>query len=250
MNKTAIIFLHHTVNDVVVHNFAKIKQFNPTSQVFSVGFAWHQLLPDSHVVRRTSELPNNETLNESLGMGTSSESDLCIYDFYMHHQEFDSYFIVEWDTYCNSSIEEVYGTAMKNLHSFSAFKFTNKIDAPEVEKSQRRYVKEWSWYHYFESFKSPEHKEKLLPHLGGMYPTSILYFKNEVLYKMMEILLANPRLYDNIQNEMRLGTLVQHAGFEINEHGGHTNQFFEQAHYREEIKQGIPGYYHPIKEIL
>jgi len=70
------------------------------------------------------------------------------------------------------------------------------------------------------------------------------------LHDMVDLLLQNPRLYDNIQNEMRLGTLLQQAGYVLTEFGGDKNQFFEQDNYKSDIAKGIKGYYHPIKEKL
>jgi hypothetical protein len=302
-NDIAILFIHHTKSDITIHNYNLLKKYNPNSSIFPVGFEWHDLMEGSHVVRRSDELPNNIILNNILsgGKSTSTESDLYIYDFFLHHQDFDSYFVIEWDTYCNASIEECYGEAMKKYDTFSANIFTNEkpegnsasdfescvicdnytnvpvgtsvqgrtnyIDGighfcpkcyNEVDKTKyiqvkrkRSYVKEWSWYKYlFSKLNEPTEQQKLLPYLGGTYPTSLLYYKHKVLHDIVGLLLENPRLYDNIQNEMRLGTLIQQAGYRLEIYGYETNQFREQPHYHHYIKNNIKGYYHPIKEIL
>jgi hypothetical protein len=247
----AVLFLHHSTSDVTMHNYKLLQINNPNKKIYPVGFSWHELMDNSHIVyRRDDEFPNNYVLNHILNSGTSSESDLCIYDFFLHHQNFDSYFVVEWDTYCNSSIEECYGDIINSHDTFSALTFTNEIDSPDVEKTQRRYVKEWSWYNLFESIATAEQKEKLTPYLGGTYPTSLLYYSKKALYDMVELVLNDPRLYDNIQNEMRLGTLLQQAGYKLKEYGSNTNQFFEQDSYKLNIQNNVKGYYHPIKTIL
>lgn len=298
---TAVLFLHHCKNDVTLHHYNLLKKFNPNLKIFPVGFAWHDLIEGSHVVHRSDELPNNYILNKILNMGTSSESDLCIYNFFLHYQDFDYYFVIEWDTYCNSSIEDVYGPAMEKYNTFSANIFTNEIPAiitnekfdrcvvcdkitnvligthnelrknciegvgqlcdecfnkVDIQKpieviSKRPYVKEWSWYQYFFSkLNEPTEQKQLLPYLGGTYPTSLLYYRREVLYNIVQLLLNNPNLYNNIQNEMRLGTLLQQAGYRLESYGSTTNQFCEQLHYKYSIKNNIKGYYHPIKTIL
>lgn len=298
----AILFLHHTKSDVTLHHYNLLKKHNPNSNVFPVGFAWHNLMEGSHIVYRYDEYPNNYILNNILNMGTSSESDLCIYDFFIHHQNFDSYFVVEWDTYCNCSVEEYYGEAMKKYDTFSANIFTNVKESSEIiidknfdmcaicenitntkigtnvklrnnyidgvgqlcfkcyttvdktkyiqTKPHRQYVKEWSWYRqFFSQLNEPTKQKKLLPYLGGTYPTSLLYYTHQVLYDMMELILKNTGLYDNIQNEMRLGTLLQQAGYRLEMYGRETNQFCEQPHYHTDIINNIKGYYHPIKTI-
>lgn len=302
-NNMAVLFLHHTKSDITIHNYNLLKKFNPNLSIFPVGFAWHDLMEGSHIVHRSDELPNNSILEKFLsnGKSTSSESDLYIYDFFLHHQDFDSYFVVEWDTYCNASIEECYGEAMNKYDTFSANIFTNekpefdivnKFDLcvicdnqTDVEvgtnvklrnnyidgigqfcldcynktdktkyidvKSKRTYFKEWSWYkYYFSQLNEPTEQKKLLPYLGGTYTTSLLYYKKQVLHDIVDLTLQNPRLYDNIQNEMRLGTLIQQAGYRLESYGSRTNQFCEMPHYRSDIKNNVKGYYHPIKEIL
>lgn len=300
-NKLAVLYFHHCKNDVTLYNYDRLKKFNPDVDVYPVGFEWHDLIEGSHVVHRHDELPNNYVLNNILNKGTSSESDLYLYDFFLHHQDYESYFVVEWDTYCNCSINEVYGEAMEKYNTFSAHIFTNEItevakntrfescviceNVTDIEtntnvhtrnnyidgvgqfckncyskvdktkyievKPKRTYFKEWSWYKYFFSkLNEPTEQKQLLPYLGGTYPTSLLYYKNEVLHNMVKLVLENPRLYDNIQNEMRLGTLLQQAGYRLESYGANTNQFCEGLHYRSEIKNNVKGYYHPIKDIL
>lgn len=250
LNEIAVIFLHHTTCDITLNNYNLIKKFNPDCSVFPVGFSWHNLMENSHAVHRHDSYPNNEQLNKILfnGKSTSSESDLCIYDFFLHHQDFKHYFVIEWDTYCNCSLREYYRDQINKVDTFSAFIFNNKEDVPNAIRKMN--VKEWSWYNYFQTLKSPEDKQKLLPYLGGTYPTSLLYYSQKTLHDMVDLLLQNPRLYDNIQNEMRLGTLLQQAGYVLTEFGGDKNQFFEQDNYKSDIAKGIKGYYHPIKEKL
>jgi len=261
-NKLAVLYLHHCKNDVTLYNYNRLKKFNPDVDIYPVGFEWHDLIEGSHVVYRHDELPNNFVLNKLLNNTTSSESDLCIYDFFLHYQDYESYFVIEWDTYCNASIQEVYGDVLEKYDTFSAYTFTNEFHGPgtgiltntdglNIDNSHERYVKRWSWYRYFfSSLNEPTEQSKLLPYLGGTYPTSLLYYKNNVLKDALELILSNPRLYDNIQNEMRLGTILQQAGYKLNEYGGNTNQFNEQEHYRIDIENNVKGYYHPIKDII
>ena len=260
--KLAVLYLHHCKNEVTIHNYNRLKKFNPDLDVYPVGFEWHDLIEGSHIVHRHDELPNNFILNKLVNNTTSSESDLYIYDFFLHHQDYESYFVVEWDTYCNASILEVYGDVFEKYDTFSAYTFTNEFNGPgtgiienidnlNIDDSHERYVKRWSWYRYFfQKLNEPTEQNKLLPYLGGTYPTSLLYYKNKVLRDVLELILSNPRLYDNIQNEMRLGTVLQQAGYKLNEYGGNTNQFVEQKHYRIDIQNNIKGYYHPIKDII
>lgn len=261
-NKLAVLYLHHCKNDVTLYNYNRLKRFNPGVDIYPVGFKWHDLIEGSHIVHRHDELPNNFILNKLLNSGTSSESDLYLYDFFLHYQDYDSYFFVEWDTYCNCSIEEIYGEAMIKYDTFCSQMMTNQFYGPgtnpfidttglDIEKSDQRYIKRGSWYRYFFSkLNEPTEQKALVPYLGSSSTTSLQYFKRNVVYDIVNLVLNNPRLYDNIQNEMRLGTLIQQAGYNLSEYGSHTNHFKEEDHYRKEIADNIKGYYHSIKDII
>lgn len=260
--KLAGLFLHHKNNEVTRHNYNLLKKFNPDVDIYPVGFQWHDLMEGSHVVHRHDEFPNNYLLNNILKSGTSSESDLYLYDFFLHHQDYESYFIIEWDTYCNCSIEEYYGEAMQKYDTFCSQMMTNEFYGPgtgplmditglDIKDSHERYVRRGSWYQFFFSqLNEPTIQKKLLPFLGSSSTTSLQYFKHKVVYDIVNLILSDPHLYNNIQNEMRLGTLIQQAGYQLNEFGSYTNHFKEEDHYRPMIKNKIKGYYHPIKDII
>lgn len=263
-NKIAILFIHHEKSDVTIHNYNLLKKFNPELDIFPIGFRWHDLIEGSHVVDRYDELPNNKILNKILnnGTSTSSESDLYIYNFFLHNQDYAGYFLYEWDTYCNDSIMNVYRDAFNKYDFFCSQMLTNEFYGPgtgyienteglDIEKSDSRYVKRGSWYRYFFSkLNEPTAQKQLLRHLGSASTTSLMYFKHKVLHDITELVLRNPRLYDNIQNEMRLGTLIQQAGHTLHEYGSHTNHFKEEPHYVPEIMAGVKGCYHSIKRII
>lgn len=262
-SKFVVLFLHNCKDEVTLYNYDRIKKFNPDVDIYPVGFDWHDLIEDSHRVYRHDEFPNNKILNAALNWNnTKTESDLCIYDFFLHYQDYDSYFIIEWDTYCNCSIEEIYGEAINSHDMFCSQMFTNQFYGPgtdpfidvsglDIEKSHERYVRRGSWYRYFFSkINEPTEQGKLLPYLGSASTTSLLHIKHAVLHDMMELLLNNPSMYNNIQNEMRIGTLIQQTGYILSEFGSNTNHFKEEEHYRKDIFNNVKGYYHPIKDVI
>jgi hypothetical protein len=239
--------------------------FYESSPVFGAAKKF-DLRPGSHAVHRSEELPTNYVLDDILKRGSgfkgnSSESDLLIYDFFLHHQDFDSYFLVEYDTYCNCSIEECYSEAFKKYDMFCSQMLTNEFYGPgtgviddsklDINTSEYRYVKRGSWYRYFFSkMNETTEQKKLLPYLGSASTTSLMYLKHDVLYSILELLLANPPLYNDIQNEMRLGTLIQQAGYKLTEFGGRTNDCLIQENFMRDIENKVNGYYHPKKEII
>ena len=80
--------------------------------------------------------------------------------------------------------------------------------------------------------------------MAGLGPTSCLLFNNQVLSSIVNRVTSNPRKYDNMFSELRLGTLIQQSGFKLNQVESETvswdinNINFDKNKY---------GYYHPIK---
>ena len=73
-------------------------------------------------------------------------------------------------------------------------------------------LKNWIWYNELSDF------QKLIPDIGGMGPTSGLFFTKSVLSSMVDLVINNPRQYDNMFSELRLGTLLQQSGYTLKNH--------------------------------
>ena len=232
----AIVFTHFNTSKVTLHHFNSLKRYNPSKKIFPVGFANHKLLESSHFVKDFFRYPVNDQLdNQVKKLVTNpskywSISDFLIYDFFLNFSQFDAYFFVEWDTFCNCSIEDFYGADLER-DCFS----------PRTVPYQN--LKSWMWFDYL----SQEQKE--MPGLGGATPITCMYFKNSVLQKMTSLLLENPRKYDNMISEMRVGSLIQQAGYELFSCRGLTVNFKESKTFKVYIENNVRGFYHPVKTI-
>jgi len=226
-----ILFLHCSTNDVTLQNYELIKKYNPTKNVYPIGFENHDLLDDSHIVVRKQEYPNNHVLNEMYGNKYWSEADLLIYDFYLHNPNLSSYLVLEWDTYCNCSLESFYGESLYS-DTFSHIIHTECN------------INDWYWYTMLTD------EQKLIPSIGGITPTSGLLFKNVVLSQMTEKLLANPRCYDNMFSELRLGTLLQQCGYKLTTPFSDSDKYISWDFDNIVFDTSQSGYYHPIKTLV
>ncbi len=130
---SCILFLHHSTDDLTLHHYELVKKYNSDKKIYSVGFANHNLITNSHVVTKSAEYPKNDVLNKKLGCDYWSEADLLIYDFYRIHKNIDVYYVIEYDTYSNCSIEKFYGCSM-NMDAFSHV----------IHKKDNLY--NWDWY--------------------------------------------------------------------------------------------------------
>jgi hypothetical protein len=121
-------------------------------------------------------------------------ADLLIYDFVSHNDlPHDKYLIIEWDTYCNCSIEDFFGDAL-NKETFG-----NIVHDPIQEN--------WNWY----TCLTNEQKSSISV-FGGYTPTTGLLFSKELILKINQHLISNLRKYDNIFSELRLGSLAKIVG--------------------------------------
>jgi hypothetical protein len=228
---TDILFLHCSTSDVTIQNYELIKKHNPNKKIYPIGFENHDLLNGSHIVERKQEYPNNCILNEMCGNEYWSEADLLIYDFYIHYPTLPSYLVLEWDTYCNCSLESFYNTSL-NLDTFSHIIHTESD------------INGWYWYDMLTD------EQKLIPNIGGTTPTSGLFFKNSVLSDITKKLLEKPHYYNNMFSELRLGTLLQQSGYKL------TTPFIDSDRYINWDFENIVfdptqnGYYHPIKTLV
>jgi len=232
---TAIIFTHHKVDDVVINNYNRIKQFNPDKQIYTVGFKNMDLLPNSFIVDDNQEyLPKNikAIRPDEPNFIYWTQADLLIYDF-AHHNEliYDRYLLLEWDTWCNCSIEEFYGDSLKKET------FGHTMHHPPKDK--------WVWYEML----TEEQKNKFLV-FGGYTPTSGLLFSKDILIKINEHIIKYPRLYDDVFSELRLGSIIKSLT-------GYLDTPFYDAHTYMNWKNDLisfdknkKGYYHPIKTIV
>lgn len=229
-NRVTILFLHYNRSDVTLQNFERIKKYNPTKNIYPIGFSGHDLIEGSHVVNKSTTLypTNNIFLEKDENVPIEwYEADILIYDFFRNYPKFPVYFVLEWDTYCNCSLEEFYGDRL-NLSNFG--------HSVRIDKK----LKDWYWY------KQLTDEQKTMNEIAGIGPTSCLLFSNKLLSLMVNKITNDPRRYDNMFSELRLGTLIKQSGYtlhQIDNENVNWNESFIN------FDKNIKGYYHPVKKI-
>jgi hypothetical protein len=229
----AILFIHCNNDPVTVNNFNRLKLFNPDKSIYPIGFKNKNLLENSFVVDQDQEyLPKNFIFDTSSHGRQWTEADLLIYDF-VHHNELlhDKYLVIEWDTYCNCSIEEFYGTAL-NKETFG-----HTVHNPVEEN--------WNWYVDL----SQEQKNSILI-FGGYTPTSGLLISKQILLNINQLILNNPRKYDNMFSELRLGSLIKIVGYALDIPFEGAEEYMNWKTDKIIFDKTKNGYYHPIKTII
>lgn len=229
----AILFTHHNNEAVTVNNFNRIKQFNPNKSIYSVGFKNNNLLENSFIVDDEQEyLPKNFIFGSESKRKQWTQADLLMYDFIYHNDlPHDKYLIIEWDTYCNCSIEEFYGEALDKET------FGHTVHNPVEE--------DWNWYRDL----TQEQKDSL-PFFGGYTPTSGLLISKTILTKINQLILGSPRKYDNMFSELRLGSLIRIAGYSLDTPFENSENFMNWNDGKIIFDKTKNGYYHPVKTVI
>jgi hypothetical protein len=118
-----------------------------------------------------------------------ADPDLFLYEGYLQKPNYDSYFLYEYDTICNVSIDSFFNT---NLDFFG-----NNISDPAPE--------DWWWV---EKYRQLNVYNIHFKYLFGYGASTCVYMTNDIISKCAKEVIENKHLYNNMLSEVRGGTLV------------------------------------------
>lgn len=228
MNTKIILFSHHKVDELTINRFNLVKRLNPTWDVVSVGFRGYDLLPNSLFVNREI-YPKNKELVEIDNLHTEdwSNPDFFLYSGYSEFPNYDEYFLYEYDTICNVSIEEFFNT---NVDFFGS-----TICNPGAET--------WDWVKLYRKHNPYNTRFKKIYSYGQ---STCIYFKKEILKQCVEEVIKNKYFYDNMLSEIRAGTLVSQFT-SLKKGREDINNFISWTPDDINVNLNQPHFYHPVK---
>lgn len=228
MNTKLALFSHHYVSDTIVDRFNNLKRLNPDWDIKPIGFEGYDLLPDSIVVDKT-KYPTNFNLRETHPNHHVDwfDPDLFIYDSFLQCPNYDAYFLYEYDTICNVSIDEFFDTSLDF--------FGNNISDPANET--------WEWVERYRLTNKNHHEFKTLYAYGQ---STCVYFKKHILEQCVNQLFINKHLYNNMFCEIRGGVLAKQ--FTTLKKGRHDiERYISWSPNNINIDLTKPYFYHPVK---
>jgi hypothetical protein len=189
-----IIFLHHHIDRVVSNNLRSVQLQNPDATIATISA--DKPLPGGYTLNATPEL---KRLHSSL-LKRSGDRLLCSW-FIQRKEKCDKWWIIEWDTFCATSVRNYYLPVW---------------DFPYVASGVRLPYREpeWQWFkkfkkkHWFRRVqKWPEDYQ---PFAMGAVP--FLYLLSEAALKATcTMLLENPLMVGN--SELRFATAANRCGY-------------------------------------
>lgn len=228
MNKKLILFSHHYVDDLVISRFNNIKNLNSDWDIFPIGFEGYQLLSNSLITNKEKYPVNHGLVPYSDNKHVDwADPDLFLYDGYLQKPNYDSYFLYEYDTICNVSIDSFFDTSLDF--------FGNYISNPADEK--------WWWV---EKYRLLNPHNTLLKTLYAYGASTCIYMINDIVSKCAKEVTTNKHLYNNMLSEIRGGTLV--SNFTTLKKGRpDIEEYISWNPKLIEVNKSKDYFYHPIK---
>jgi hypothetical protein len=228
MNTKVILFSHHKVDELTIDRFNIVKNLNPSWDVIPIGFEGYELLKDS-IVTNKEKYPSNKKLIEFAHVHNEdwANPDLFLYDGYFQMPNYDEYFLYEYDTMCNVSIEEFFNT---NVDFFG-----NGVRSPADEK--------WWWPELYRKL-NPYNVEFTNVHSYGQ--STCIYFKNHILKHCAEEVVKNKHLYCEMLSEIRGGTLVSQITT-LKKGRDDIEKYISWTQNDIKVDLSTSYFYHPIK---
>jgi len=228
MNKKLVLFSHHYVDDIVIERFNNLKNLNPTWDIIPIGFEGYNLL-DGSIILNNDKFPSNQELVYFAPKYHVNwfDADLFLYEGYIQKPNYDEYFLYEYDTICNVSIESFFNTRLDF--------FGSNICNPGEES--------WEWIKLYRKHNIYNEKFKNIYSCGQ---TTCIYFKNHILKQCVEEVLKNNHLYNNMFSEIRCGTLVNQFT-ELKRGMANIDKFISWNVNDISVNKNIPYFYHPVK---
>ena len=223
-----ILFSHHKVDQLTINRFNNVKKLNPSWDVIPIGFDGYELLSDS-IVTNKEKYPSNKDIQYFASYNHIDwfDPDLFLYEGYIQKPNYEEYFLYEYDTDSNVSIESFFNT---NVDFFG-----NYICDPAPE--------EWWWV---EKYRLLNQYNTYFNKLYGYGASTCVFMSNDIIRKCSNEVISNKHLYNNMLSEVRGGTLV--SQFTSLKKG--RNDIEKYISWKQElinIDLSKDYFYHPIK---
>jgi hypothetical protein len=185
--RLGILFLHHHVDRVVQNNLHSIRLHHPDALIVPVSAG--EPLPGGYSLEATPKLKARHS------QSPATCADLMVCSWFLQRKErCDRWWVVEWDMFCNMSVEEYY----RPVWHF-----------PFVASSVRLPYREPWWYWFREPVDS-DVPRAYRPYLMGALPFAFL-MTDAALAATCALLLAEPFHAGNC--ELRFATAANRCGY-------------------------------------
>jgi hypothetical protein len=180
-----ILFLHHDASAVTRNNLASVRRHNPRATVVTISAG--APLPGGYRLADTAKIHRRHLADPQ----RSSDWLVCSW-FVQRRETCRKWWIIEWDTYCTTSVRSYYAP----VWDFAFVASSVRLPYREIE---------WSWFPQISSMP-----KKFRPYAVGAIPF-IYLLAEPALRAICVTLLATP--FAGVNSELRFCTVANYCGF-------------------------------------
>lgn len=220
-NSLCILYAHHHSDPVTRHHLHVLQKHNPHDPVV--------LLCNGAIDPLAGAIDVAQLSDEFAGENKWIGSDVMLYLWFRHccNIEAERYAIIEWDTLATMPLREYYRDVWD-------------ADAAGCELKTPQHTPKWEWF----GAHGAQLPEALRPHMTGLAPFNGILLSHRALERICQ-----QEIPRHINNELRLGTLLNACGFRLKTI--HPTTASNNQWRPDQITiTGKPGLYHPVKSIL
>jgi hypothetical protein len=236
VTKKLIVFTHHKPDDFTRWSFRNAAAFNLGWDIVPMGFAGYDLMEGSAFAQK-SDYPSNKILSlratptgETLNAEDWFDPDFFLYEAVRQFPEYDEYFLYEYDTICNDSIESFFKTDVD--FSCCSYSANNPLPISNFWVKRYRMINKLGWS---------------INDIFSAGQMTCIYAKRHILESCREEILSNKELYYNMLSEIRLGTVVRKFT-DLVKHRDDIGNFITWKPFKLDLNRKY--YYHPVKNVL
>jgi hypothetical protein len=191
-----------------------------------------QAMEGSHIARNMSGMRRNDLpALMKVRNFTPYDLDCLVWDYVLFSgKKHDKIVLAEWDMRCTQNVRDFYGEVLNR-----------PIVGSKVRKSP--HFGRWPWVR--PGFISEDFLSRVGNYASSVSPTCGIVMDWDLAEKNALTMMQNPRLFDNMHNELAIGTLSSING-SAPEHSGKIG-FID--YNRVVVREEDVGIFHPVKTV-
>ena len=203
--KIIILFIHHKTCPVTLYHYKQfLAHHNNDNDVAIVPITYpdhaDSCIEGSYIARNLSVFRKNEKkVYQKIRNNNPYDLDCLIWDYVLFSGErADKIIVMEWDALCRQHVKDFYADLL-------GCDLAGSVVRPTVEAHIR---KRWQWHWLKENYTvSADFINKYRQYITSITPTCGIMIDWELAVKNAGLVRDRPHDFDNIHNELAIGTL-------------------------------------------
>lgn len=241
--KINILFIHHKKCPVTLYHYEQFLKFHENDndiKIVPITYPQHKndCIENSYIANNLHYFRKNEkAVFHRIRKNNPYDLDCLIWDYVLFSGEkADKIIIMEWDVLCRQNIKEFYG----ELLNFPLIGNEVRLNLKEHKQ------KNWHWLKEKVTVSS-EFINKYEQYITSLTPTCGIIIDWELAVKNALLVKENPNEFNNIHNELAIGTLSKINKVDPTDFKNVKKKMIDWHKNLIEVKE--IGIFHPVKKL-